>query len=181
MEIQKEKGKGKNSKKSSFASRERQNKDSTKEIFEKVVSINRCAKAAKGGRKFSFSALIVSGDKNGKVGYGFGKANEISSALSKASERSQKNMIRVSIINGTIPHKVQTDYSGAKVLLKPASRGTGIIAGGGVRAVCEAVGIKDVLSKSLGSNNPINVVKATFSALSSIKSRSEVNFLRGKK
>ena len=149
------------------------------EIFEKVVSINRCAKAAKGGRKFSFSALIVSGNYKGKVGYGFGKANEMSYALSKASNSSRKDFQKISIVNGTIPHEVKAHFSGAKVLLKPASPGTGIIAGGGMRAVCEAVGIKDVLGKSLGSNNPINVVKATLQALQSLRLAKEVFETRG--
>ena len=151
------------------------------ELTEKVVFINRCAKVVKGGRRFSFSALVVSGDQAGKVGYGFGKANEVAECIRKASDNSKRNLESMTLAGHTIPHEITAEYGGGKVLLKPASPGTGIIAGGGVRAVCEAVGIKDVLGKSLGSNNHANVVKATLKALSLLRNHDEVMSLRGKK
>ena len=150
-------------------------------IDEKVVFINRCAKVVKGGRRFSFSALLVAGDKKGQVGFGFGKANEVSEAIRKASEGSRRNLQTMSIVDGTIPHEIYAEFGGGKVLLKPAAPGTGVIAGGGMRAVCEAVGIKDVIGKSLGSNNHANVVKATLKALSELQTREEILGLRGKK
>ncbi len=156
-------------------------KEEKPEFVEKVVFINRCAKVVKGGRRFSFSALVVSGDREGKVGYGFGKANEVAESIRKASDASRKNMIKVCVQENTIPHDVVGEFGGGKVLLRPASPGTGIIAGGGVRAVIEAAGIKDVLGKSLGSNNHANVVKATLEALRSLRGRDEIYSLRGKK
>lgn len=151
------------------------------ELSEKVVFINRCAKVVKGGRRFSFSALVVCGNKKGKVGVGFGKANEVADCIRKASEAARKVLVPMSIVDGTIPHETYAEFGGGKVLLKPASPGTGIIAGGGVRAVCEAVGIRDVLGKSMGSSNHANVVKATLKALSSVRTREQILGTRGKK
>src|SRR6516165_3834558 len=146
---------------------------------EKVVFINRCAKVVKGGRRFSFSALIVAGDHDGRVGCGFGKANEVSEAIRKASEAARKSMEKVSLNENTIPHEVIGEYDGARVLLRPASPGTGVIAGGGVRAVAEAAGIRDVLAKSLGSSNHANVVKATIVALRSLRRKDQIFKVRG--
>ena len=146
---------------------------------EKVVFINRCAKVVKGGRRFSFSALIVAGDHDGSVGVGFGKANEVSEAIRKASEAARKSMEKVSLYENTIPHETIGEYGGGRVLLRPASPGTGVIAGGGVRAVVEAVGIRDVLAKSLGSSNHANVVKATVAALKSLRRKDEIFKVRG--
>lgn len=146
---------------------------------EKVVFINRCAKVVKGGRRFSFSALIVAGDHDGSVGVGFGKANEVSEAIRKASEAARKSMEKVSLHENTIPHETIGQFGGGRVLLRPASPGTGVIAGGGVRAVVEAAGIKDVLAKSLGSSNHANVVKATVEALRALRRRDEILKIRG--
>ncbi len=150
------------------------------ELTEKVVFINRCAKVVKGGRRFSFSALLVSGTGEGRVGVGFGKANEVAECIRKASIDSRRQLYRIALVdNRTIPHETYAEHGGGKVLLKPAVPGTGVIAGGGVRAVCEAVGIKDVLAKSLGSNNHANVVKATVEALKSLRTREQVLKSRG--
>jgi len=149
------------------------------DTVEKVVFINRCAKVVKGGRRFSFSALIVTGDHKGRVGCGFGKAKEVSEAIRKASDSARKAMKNFSLAQNTIPHEVTGEFGGGRVMLRPASPGTGIIAGGGVRAVCEAVGIRDVLAKSLGSNNHANVVKATLEALSKLRPREEIFRVRG--
>src|SRR3954464_5116199 len=146
---------------------------------EKVVFINRCAKVVKGGRRFSFSALIVAGDRKGQVGCGFGKANEVSEAIRKASESAKKSLIKVAVRENTIPHEVTGEHGGGRVLLRPASPGTGVIAGGGVRAVVEAAGIRDVLAKSLGSSNHANVVKATLEALSQLRLRADIFKTRG--
>lgn len=151
-----------------------------KETTEKVVFINRCAKVVKGGRRFSFSALIVSGDQKGKVGIGFGKANEVSEAIRKATDASKKRMVKIAVQENTIPHAVTGSHGGGRVMLRPASPGTGVIAGGGVRAVLEAVGIRDILAKSLGSSNHANVVHATLDALTQLRPKEEIFRLRGK-
>ena len=149
------------------------------ETPEQVVQIRRCACVVKGGRRFSFSALVVVGDKNGRVGWGYGKAVEVPLAVEKAVKNADRNMVDVSVVESTIPHRVFGRYGAAKVLLLPASPGTGIIAGGCVRAVVESVGITDILTKSRGSNNPINLVKATFDGLCQLRTRETVARLRG--
>ena len=148
--------------------------------LEKVVFINRCAKVVKGGRRFSFSALIVAGDRKGKVGFGFGKANEVSEAIRKATDAARKHLEPSRSATTPFRMKSSGQFGGGRVLLRPASPGTGVIAGGGVRAVVEAAGIKDVLAKSLGSSNPANVVKATLDALKQLRLKEDIYKLRGK-
>jgi len=149
------------------------------EMEERLVQVNRVAKVVKGGRRFNFSAVVVVGDGQGTVGAGTGKAGEVPEAIRKAGEDARKHMIRVPLVGTTIPHEVTVNYGASKVLLKPASPGTGVIAGGGVRAVVEAAGIKDVLTKSLGNNNPINAVRATLLALSKLHSIESEAMRRG--
>lgn len=157
-----------------------QSSEFEQEYDERVIEIARVAKVVKGGRRFSFRVAVVAGDNRGSVGVGIGKANSVPDAMRKASERARRNMRRVALFDTTIPHQVIGTTAGAKVLLKPASAGTGVIAGGGVRAVLEAAGVSDILTKSLGSSNVLNVVYATMDALEQLKSPQDVAALRGK-
>jgi small subunit ribosomal protein S5 len=154
-------------------------KSSEIEFKDRLVSIQRVTKVTKGGRTFSFSAIVVVGNEQGVVGYGLGKAKEVTSAISKGIDDAKKNLIKVPIMNGTLPHEQEGKYSGAKVFLKPAAPGTGVIAGGAMRAVLESVGVKDVLAKSKGSSNPHSVVKATINALIQMKDPYTIAQLRG--
>jgi small subunit ribosomal protein S5 len=150
--------------------RRKEQREEREEFDERVVHITRTSKVLKGGRRFAFRAVVVAGDNNGRVGVGVGKAGEVPDAIRKASDRARKAMVHVPLLGTTIPHPIQVRFGAAEVLLKPASPGTGVIAGGGVRAVVEAAGVKDILSKSLGSDNILNVVQATFAALKDLQS-----------
>jgi small subunit ribosomal protein S5 len=156
--------------------------EETKEVSEfdeVVININRCSKVVKGGRNFSFGALVVVGDRKGRIGYGYGKANEVADSIRKGSEIARRNLISVPLNGSTLPHAVEAKFSGAKVLLRPACSGTGLIAGGAVRAILDLAGVGDVLAKSLGASNQLNVAKATFKAIEALSSKSEVLSKRG--
>lgn len=155
-------------------------RDQPKEFVEKLIKLNRTAKVVKGGRRFSFSALTVVGDQKGRVGFGFGKANDVTEAIRKSIDKAKRNLVTVPIKNGTIPHDILGKYKSSSVLLKPACSGTGIIAGGPVRAVLEAAGATDVLAKSLGSNTSVNVIRATFDAVSNLMDARAIAKNRGK-
>jgi small subunit ribosomal protein S5 len=155
-------------------------RDGEKEFVEKLITLNRTAKVVKGGRRFSFSALVVVGDKKGRVGYGFGKANDVSEAIRKSVERAKKSMIMVPVRKNTIPHEVTGDFKACKVYLRPAAPGAGVIAGGPARAIFEACGISDILSKSVGSRNQINVVRAVFNGISKMYDAKQIASSRGK-
>ncbi|MBM7452931.1 small subunit ribosomal protein S5 [Acholeplasma morum] len=158
----------------------RKQREKEVELFEdRVVAINRVTKVVKGGRRFRFAALVVVGDHNGTVGFGLGKAQEVPDAIKKAVEDAKKNLVKVAIVNNTIPHTVTGEFGAGKVFLRPASEGTGVIAGGPVRTICELAGINNILSKSLGSKSPINMVRATFAGLESLKTKEQVAALRG--
>ena len=149
------------------------------EFDESVIAINRSAKVVKGGKNFSFGALVVVGDRNGRVGYGYGKANEVSDAIRKGGEAARRNLIRIPMNGQTLPHEIEVKFGGARVLLRPASAGTGLIAGGAVRSILELGGVQDVLAKSLGAANATNVTKATFKAIAGLSTRAEVMARRG--
>jgi|TARA_B100000700_G_scaffold36412_2_gene35713 small subunit ribosomal protein S5 len=148
------------------------------QFIDRVIKIKRCAAVVKGGRRFSFAAMVVVGDGNGKVGWGYGKANEVPPSVQKAQKQAQNSMINVPVLEGTIPHQINGKFGAAKVTLIPAGPGTGIIAGAAVRSVCEAAGISNILTKSFGTNNPVTLVKATIEALSNLRTKDEVQRLR---
>ena len=155
------------------------NDDKPKEFEDRVVNINRCSKVVKGGRNFSFSALVVVGNRKGTVGVGLGKANEVGDAIRKGGEIARKNLIVVPMHQQTITHAVEARFGGGKIMMKPAAPGTGLIAGGGMRAVLDLAGIRDILAKSLGSNNPVNVVRATIEGIKSLRTQKDIFAKRG--
>ena len=158
------------------------NEETTETLNDKLIKLNRVAKVVKGGRRFSFSALVAVGDKNGKIGLGFGKANEVADCISKANQNAQKNMINVNLTKRkTIPHEVVGVFKGCRVVMRPASPGTGVIAGGAVRSIMECAGVHDILTKVLGSKNQLNVAKAALEGLKSLKNIKNIASLRGKK
>lgn len=148
-------------------------------LIERTVKIKRCAAVVKGGRRFSFAAMVVCGDGNGKVGWGYGKANEVGPSVEKANKQASNSLVEINMVEGSIPHRVDGQYGAARVVLLPAGPGTGIIAGSAVRAVCEAAGLKNILTKSFGSNNPVTLVKATIEALNHLRTKEDVERLRG--
>jgi small subunit ribosomal protein S5 len=149
------------------------------DLEEKVLYINRCSKVVKGGRKFSFSALILVGDKKGTVGYGFAKANELTDAIRKGGENARKNLVKLCLEGMTLPHEVNVRWDGASIVMRPAKSGSGVIAGSQVRAILEFAGVKDVMAKSLGASNPLNLVKATFKGLKSLETKENIERMRG--
>ncbi len=157
------------------------NKESREDsgVVERTVKIKRCSAVVKGGRRFSFAAMVVCGDGKGKVGWGYGKANEVGPSVEKANKQAMRTMVEVPMVDGAIPHRVDGRFGAARVVLLPAGPGTGIIAGSAVRAVCEAAGVKNILTKSFGSNNPVTLVKATIDALRSVRTKEDVERLRG--
>ena len=159
--------------------KDREDREQVSEFDERVISINRCSKVVKGGRNFSFRALIAVGNKKGRVGIGIGKANEVADAIRKGTENAKKEMVDVPMNGTTITHPIISKFRSGKVLIRPASKGTGLIAGGAMRAVLDLAGVSDVLAKSLGSNNPVNVVKATMKAITSLRTKKEVMEKRG--
>ena len=168
-----------NDRKKARASKKDDREKQQGELIEKVVKIKRCAAVVKGGRRFSFAAMVVVGDGKGKVGWGYGKANEVPPAVEKAVKEGMRSMKQIALDGSTVPHTIKGRFGAAKVILVPASPGTGVIAGAAVRAVCDAAGIRDILTKSFGSNNPVTLVKATVDALQGVRPQHEVERLRG--